>query len=132
LIELDRRIVNLILILITISVVLLVIIYPPRVTVKGSVTSLKADFTPNRILFKGSDGHEYLAEIIGGTYSIVLPNHQSYKVNVFFFGYRGDPPYVWVDQNYMDMGIFSLDTRIPDYVKDWLIKSDQIPTPQPS
>jgi hypothetical protein len=90
---------------------------PKEVTLTGTVTTTGTGTNPEKITFKSMrDEKTYVAGVSGGgnpgTYSIVLPNGDSYKVSITwkFFGITGGTA---------DAGTLNLDTSATSIERNW-------------
>jgi len=92
-------------------------IKPKEVTLTGTVTTTGTGTTPEKITFTSMrDGKTYVAAVVGGgnpgTYTITLPNRDSYKVTITwkFLGFTGGTA---------DAGTLNLDTFETSIEKNW-------------
>ena len=89
------------------------IVKPKEVTLTGTVTTTGTGTSPEKITFKSlSDGQTYVANANGGTYSITLPNSDSYGVTITwkFLGITGGTA---------DAGTLNLDSTEASITRNW-------------
>jgi hypothetical protein len=98
-------------------------IRPKRLTVTGTVTAAVAG-TLEKITFANlSNGLSYVADVNGETYSITLPNYDSYNVTIAWklFGITGGKAMVnWNDT-------LNLDTTQSSVTENWAIPNSSTP-----
>ena len=88
-------------------------IKPSEVSLSGTVTTTGTGTSPEKITFTSeSNGNTYVANANGGSYSISLPNRDTYKVNITwnFLGITGGTA---------DAGTLNLDSMTVAMTKNW-------------
>jgi archaellin len=86
---------------------------PKEVALSGTVTTTGTGTSPEKITFKSNKkGSTYVANANGGSYSISLPNEDTYKVTITWkvLGITGGDA---------DAGTLNLDTTETSMVKNW-------------
>lgn len=86
---------------------------PKEVALSGTVTTTGTGTKPEKITFTSeSNGNTYVADANSGTYSISLPNEDTYKVTITwkFLGITGGTA---------DAGTLNLNSNTATMVKNW-------------
>lgn len=86
---------------------------PKEVALSGTVTTTGTGTSPEKITFTSEkNGNTYVANANGGTYSISLPNEDTYKVTITW-------KVLGITGGNADAGTLNLDTTEATMVKNW-------------
>jgi hypothetical protein len=86
---------------------------PKEVALSGTVTTTGTGTSPEKITFTSEkNGNTYVANANGGTYSISLPNEDTYKVTITW-------KVLGITGGNADAGTLNLDTTEASMVKNW-------------